>query len=52
MPGKPKQHIWPYSGKPHPVDEKHKLPNGDRVHGSATPGFDYRYPKADYKEGE
>ena len=48
----PKYHIWPHSGERHRVDEKHILPNGDKVHGEETGSIEYRYPKGKYKEGK
>ena len=44
-------HIWPHSGKPHPVDEKHDTKDG-KVHGEETNSLIYQYPKANYKQGE
>ena len=44
-------HTWPYSGKPHPVGEKHRIKDAD-IHGEETGSIYYRYPKATYKEGK
>ena len=44
-------HIWPYSGKPHPVGEKHDVKDG-KVHGEQTNTIEYRYPKNEYKQGK
>ena len=43
-------HIWPYSGKPHPVGEKHSIKEAT-IHGEETGSIEYRYPKKKYKEG-
>ena len=48
---KPDFHIWPYSGKPHPVGEKHKVKDA-KVHGEETGSVEYRYPKNKYKQGK
>ena len=45
-------HTWPYSGKPHPVGQKHTLKNGDKIHGDETNSIYYRYPNGKYKEGK
>ena len=44
-------HTWPYSGKVHPVDEKHRVQKVD-IHGEETGSLEYRYPKTTYKEGK